>query len=103
MKLQEEEPIDYSECTREELIEIVLRRDENFIKLANDYLKTKDHINNLCMFIGDEMMAMHKNFQTEQILSQAGTSSIDQEDIQRDMGKVEAYTNILNKITQILK
>lgn len=103
MKLQEENPIDYNECTREQLIEIVLRRDENFIKLADDYLKTKDHINNLCMFIADEMMGMAKNMQTEMILTQAGTPSIDAEDVQKDMGKVEAYTTILNKLTPIFK
>lgn len=78
MILQEEQPIDYNECNREQLIEILLRRDENFIKLAEDYLKTKDHINNLCMFIGDEMMSMAKNMQTEMVLTQAGTPSIDQ-------------------------
>lgn len=103
MKLEQENPIDYYECLREELIEILLRRDKNFIELAEEYLKIKEHINNLCMFIGNEMMAMHKNMQTEIVLSQAGTPSVDPSDIEKDLGKVEAYTTILNKLTPILK
>jgi hypothetical protein len=102
MKLQEEEPIDYNECTREQLIEIVLRRDENFNTLGNHYLEMSKHINNLFQVLTNESINITKRIQTEMTLTESGVPSADgDKEMERDMGKLQAFDMVTRLLLPI--
>lgn len=102
MNFENELPVNYNECNREQLIELISKRDENFIKLGNEYLEVMNTLGNIIIEIENEANKTIRIMKTEFTLSQAGVPSSDEKNIlEKEIGRMEAFDFILKVLAPI--
>jgi capsid portal protein len=102
MNFENELPVNYNECNREQLIELISKRDENFIKLGNAYLEVMNMLGNIIIEIENEANKTIRIMKTEFTLSQAGVPSSDEKNIlEKEIGRMEAFDFILKVLAPI--
>ena len=100
--MEREELIDYNECSREKLLELVIKRDAMLIELGHKYLAVNEHVNKTLQFIVDEGFNSNQMFKTEATLEDAGVPSADQDLVfAKEIAKLEAYQKIVALLTPI--
>lgn len=100
--MEKEELIDYNECSREKLLELLAKRDAMCVELGNKYLALNEHVNKTLQYIIDESFKANKMFKTEETLNDAGVPSADQDLVYaKEIAKLEAYQKIVALLTPI--
>jgi hypothetical protein len=102
MNLENELPIDYNECNREELFELLIKRDKEFLQLGKEYLQVMSDLGNIILQIENEAQKTLSIMKTEIALSDAGVPSSDEELIlKKEVGRMEAFDFILKTLEPI--
>jgi hypothetical protein len=102
MNLENELPIDYNECNREQLFELLIKRDREFIQLGKEYLEVMNLLGNIIFEIENEAQKTLSIMKTEIALSDAGVPSSDEEAIlKKEVGRMEAFDFILRTLSPI--
>lgn len=87
-----EEPLNYEECSREKLLEVIQNRDKYVIEISKQYLEQSNLIVRLTETLMSESLKSSQVFQTEKMLADAGTPSADAtKNIDIEYGKIEGF------------